>query len=409
MKDRLRELFKKQAFYKYADFKQAFADIPEIYLVTLLSSVVDNRSFQIQTTNHKGFITFRNGFYLFQPDRISDTRLPIALRVATYPVKRDIYQPITLKHEGLDQGEDDGEVQEVSVDVEEEVNVEGVLRFWNEFSKWFLRMKGGSKDGEVSTTLLSLVNTRYSKNKNELRRMKEILEMITYFYVSIYSSAELLDHYQRVLYKFLWDEILTNAEQIAVFGELADDADLLTVWEEQVLESDDSIAFRNLNPTTGKMEYMCDGKPCNDAIIKLLEDPENDPYQNIKADSSKTGEVYGTVNFKRGIFVFKTNRPVAPGKKPDVGSECGNVSTVSAHMKLIKEIGELSARYARTTMGLQTEVLEGARTFKKNSNKVCMLTDLALRMLDSMGTNGKRWFYRPISTIKTGHRGLLRK
>ena len=409
MKDRLRELFKKQAFYKYADFKQAFADIPEISLVTLLSSVVDNRSFQIQTANHKGFITFRNGFYLFQPDRISDTRLPIALRVATYPVKRDIYQPIILKHEGVDQDEDDGEVQEVSSEVKEEVDVEGVLRFWNEFSKWFSRMKGGPKDGDISTTLLSVVNTRYSKNKNELRRMKEILEMITYFYVSIYSSAELLDHYQKVLYKYLWDEILTNAEQIAIFGELADDKDLLNVWEEQVLESDGSIAFRNLNPTTGKMEYMCDGKPCNDAIIKLLEDPENDPYQNLKADSSKTGEVYGTVNFKRGIFVFKTNRPVAPGKKPDVGSECGNVSTVSAHIKLIKEIGELSARYAKTTMGLQTEVLEGARTFKKNSNKVCMLTDLALRMLDSMGTNGKRWFYRPISTIKTGHRGLLRK
>ena len=66
------------------------------------------------------------------------------------------------------------------------MDVEGVLRFWNEFSKWFLRMKGGPKDGEVSTTLVSLVNTRYSKNKNELRRMKEILEMITYFYVFIH-------------------------------------------------------------------------------------------------------------------------------------------------------------------------------------------------------------------------------
>jgi Type III restriction enzyme, res subunit len=412
MKDRLRELFKKQAFYKYADFKQAFADIPEISLVTLLSSVVDNRSFQIQTANHKGFITFRNGFYLFQPDHISDTRLPIALRVATYPVKRDIYQPITLApnpQDADDDGEDEGETQGKDVEAAEEVDVQGVLRFWTEFTKWFSRMKGGPKDGDVSTTLVSLITARYSKNKNELRRMKEILEMITYFYVSIYSSPELVDHYQSVLYKFLWDEILTNAEQIAIFGELADDADLLPVWEEQVLESDGSIAFRNLNPTTGKIEYMCDGKPCNDAIIKLLEDPENDPYQNIKADSSKTGEVYGTVNFKRGIFVFKTNRPVAPGKKPDVGSECGNVSTVSAHMKLIKEIGDLSTRYARTSMGLQTEVLEGARTFKKNSNKVCMLTDLALRMLDSMGTNGKRWFYRPISTIKTGHRGLLRK
>ena len=233
--------------------------------------------------------------------------------------------------------------------------------------------------------------------------------MITYFYVSVHTSAELLEHYKMTLYKYLWDEVLTNPEQVAVFGELADDTDLLPVWEEQVLESDGTIAFRTLNANTGKLEYSCEGQACSEAIVRLLEDPERDPYQNIKADSTKTGEVYGTVNFKRGNFVFKTNRPVLPGKKPDVGSECGNVSTVSAHIKLIKEIGELAGRYARTTMGLQTEVLEGARTFKKNSNKVCMLTDLALRMLDSMGANGKRWFYRPISTVRTGHRGLLRK
>lgn len=416
MKDRLRELFKKQAFYKYNDLKQAFADIPEISLVTLLSGIVDNRGFQVQTANHKGYITFRNGYYLFQPDRISDTRLPIALRVATYPVKRDEYDPILIAEskkaeaegEG-EEGEDEGEEGEGVAAEENEIDMEKTLQIWNEFRKWFTKMNGGAKDGDVPSTIVSLLTARYSKNKNELRRMKEILEMITYFYVSIYTSAELLDHYRNVLYKFIWDEFLTNEEQKVVFNELKEDIDLLPIWEEQVLESDGTIAFRILNPNTGKLEYNCDGAPCNEALVRLLEDPTRDPYQNIKADLSKTGEIYGTVNFKRGIFVFKTNRPVTPGKKPDVGSECANVSTVSAHIKLLKEIGQLSARYIRTTMGFQTEVIEGARTFKKNSNKVCMLTNMGLRVLDSMGANGKRWFYRPISTVRTGHRGLLRK
>jgi hypothetical protein len=405
-KDRLRELFKRQAFYTYDDLKQAFTDIPEISLVTLLSGIIDNRSFQIQNENHKGYITFRNGFYLFQPDRLFDTRIPIALRVATYPVKRDMYTPLvsTTATE-----EEEGEEAEEEVTVEEEIDLQKTLQVWNEFSKWITRMRGGDKEGDVPSPVLSLISARYSKNKNELRRMKEILEMITYFYVSIRSSPELLEHYRMSLYKYLWDEILTNPEQAAVFGELADDPELLHVWEEQVLESDSTIAFRTLNANTGKLEYVCEGQPCSEAIVRLLEDPERDPFQNIKADSTKTGEVYGTVNFKRGSVVFKTNRPVLPGKKPDVGSECGNVSTVSAHIKLIKEIGELAGRYIRTTMGLQVDILEGSRTFKKNSNKVCMLTDLALRMLDSMGANGKRWFYRPISTLRTGHRGLLRK
>ena len=406
-KDRLKELFKRQAFYTYEDLKEAFADIPEISLVTLLSGIIDNRSFQIQTENHKGYITFRNGFYLFQPDRLMDTRLPIALRVATYPVKRDLYTPLASTVAAVEE-EGEAEAEEVAIE-EEEIDTQKTLIFWNEFSKWVSRMRGGAKDSDVPATIQSLISARYSKNKNELRRMKEIMEMITYFYVSVHTSAELLEHYKMTLYKYVWDEVLTNPEQVAVFGELADEADLLPVWEEQVLESDGTIAFRTLNANTGKLEYSCEGQPCSEAIVRLLEDPERDPYQNIKADSTKTGEVYGTVNFKRGNFVFKTNRPVLPGKKPDVGSECGNVSTVSAHLKLIKEIGELAGRYARTTMGLQTEVLEGSRTFKKNSNKVCMLTDLALRMLDSMGANGKRWFYRPISTLRTGHRGLLRK
>jgi hypothetical protein len=30
-------------------------------------------------------------------------------------------------------------------------------------------------------------------------------------------------------------------------------------------------------------------------------------------------------------------------------------------------------------------------------------------MLDTLRADNKRWFYRPISTLVTGHRGILRK
>ena len=158
-KDRLRELFKRQAFYTYDDLKEAFADIPEISLVTLLSGIIDNRSFQIQNENHKGYITFRNGFYLFQPDRLVDTRLPIALRVATYPVKRDQYTPLVAA--AAEEEGEEAEAEEVAVE-EEEIDVQKTLIFWNECSKWFSRMRGGAKDGDAPATVLSLIAARYS-------------------------------------------------------------------------------------------------------------------------------------------------------------------------------------------------------------------------------------------------------
>ena len=55
--------------------------------------VVDNKGFIVQHGGKDGYIIYRNGFYLFQPLELIDLSVPIALRVARLPVKRDMYVP----------------------------------------------------------------------------------------------------------------------------------------------------------------------------------------------------------------------------------------------------------------------------------------------------------------------------
>jgi hypothetical protein len=45
----------------------------------------------------------------------------------------------------------------------------------------------------------------------------------------------------------------------------------------------------------------------------------------------------------------------------------------------------------------------------KNSVRACARTDVLLRYLDKQKVSGKRWFYRPVATLKTKHRGILPK
>ena len=45
----------------------------------------------------------------------------------------------------------------------------------------------------------------------------------------------------------------------------------------------------------------------------------------------------------------------------------------------------------------------------KNSVRACALTDIALRFMDELHVDGKKWFYRPLATFYTKHPGILRK
>jgi hypothetical protein len=68
-------------------------DVPRPNLSELLISVVDNRMFQVTHGGLSGYIRYCNRYFIFQPNVYGDLAIPMALRVAKIPVRRDIYRP----------------------------------------------------------------------------------------------------------------------------------------------------------------------------------------------------------------------------------------------------------------------------------------------------------------------------
>ena len=250
-----------------------------------------------------------------------------------------------------------------------------------------------------------MIKRRYGSNKKEVEKVMNSFEMIPWLYTAV-RETEYRDSLGDAMCEMIWDEYLKQREQEALFtlSITTRDTDIMTVAEEHQVGSGSETGYRSINPSTGVLEYKCGNLPCSPALIKVFEDDDSDPLKGIKANNEVSAPLYGSVTYKRGAFVFKTNKPVSKEKKhPDKGSECAIVSTVAAHRKTLTEIGDMARASVGTDFDLNTATLENRRPFK-NSARFCALTDLVLRIL-SKEDDRKIWFYRPIAAFKSGHKG----
>ncbi len=418
LRERLRRVFLEQPYFRYQELRTLFNDIPEIALVNLLSEIVNNRNFLFGTPNHQGYITFRNGYYLFQPIRILDLRIPMAIRAAEYPVKRDNYEYTKVEPAKVEAG-----LTTVS-----KVDVSKLMELWSLCLKWCMDLSVPNRTGAMPPGLEALLRKRYEYSADKLRRILEELSMITYFYNNIKTNAPLLQTYKDVVMLFLWDEYLTNDEQFTLFKQLRNDATsdsiMSAVWAENKLTLGSDIGFRLIQRFSGKFEYYSYRSQSNTFEVELSDrmiqgfERENKKTFGLRANKNTCGYIYGTLNVKRGEFVLKTNTSVdANDEDPSAedkgkkGRECAGSSASKYHKDKLYEIGSKAAELTalKTDLGLNADTIEkGPRSLPKtNSNMICTLTDLALRMLDARAVDTKRWFFRPIATLKTGHPSIV--
>jgi len=207
------------------------------------------------------------------------------------------------------------------------------------------------------------------------------------------------------------------------------------------LEKEGKTIFRYVNSRNGGIEYMCGKEKCSQAEVRILEKDPLDPMNSLEANRDTTGRIYGFIipKIKEGKFVLKTNDvSVNKGVIPNKGKECENVSTISGHKKQLVEIREILVGLGYPPFLLTDSVLnekdqrekpeEGAKkkkgtermteenkmkeTLLKNTRKfqnvvkACSLKNIILRMLDRLerSKKRKRYFYRPIATIKSKHK-----
>jgi hypothetical protein len=469
----IRNLFKerKQPFFQMEDIREKLSAVPPKAVSGLLSEIINNKSFRIQMPTGKpgkmidGYIVYRNGYYMFQPDYLADIRIPLALRVADVPVKRDSFEPTRIKvtplpgaaaPEATEEAPPEAEAEHIVLDP-----VEGTLTaYWRTIKDWAISIsKGEAPVEDLPEAVQKAISERYTGDA-ELRENDQLI-MVNWLYEHIQTTdyGDKKPQYLRVLSEALlgmvWDESLKPSEQIELLSKETDPLATVTGKSAgQIVENGGTKAFRYIDTATGSIKYVCANKPCSDAVTAVFEGDKKDPLHGIQANSTNTGPIYGFMvpKGKEGRLVFKTNdRPVAAGTKPEKGGECSIVSTIALHIIMLKEIAGLMEKEGYPTFILVEKYLDekilrkkqeekaeeeakrtgqkyeksvsditiratsyakkGKHPFKtrtfENAVRACALKDIILRWIDIMQKQkaGRRYFYRPIAALKSGHKG----
>jgi hypothetical protein len=268
--------------------------------------------------------------------------------------------------------------------------------------------------------------------------------MINWMYEHIQTSEEYSQEqkniYNRVLgetlLEFIWDESLRPNEQLQLI--LSGNPTAKGAAKEQIIRNGDIEAFRFVDPITGIIKYICGSVPCSSAVAKEFDKDAGDPLNSLKANTANTGQIYGFLvpKAKERRLVFKTSSAPPPGGKPEKGGECAIISTISYHIQMLKDISNLlvtegyprfilvenvldeKARVKREKKEAEAAGIKGfVATLKpenrrfENAVRACALKNIIFRFITIMNAakDGRRYFYRPIAALKSGHKGTVMK
>jgi hypothetical protein len=392
IKQLIRERFEEQPFYQSEDLWSIFGlmNIPRLIATDLLREIVNNKMFQIRHGNISGYIRYCNGYYLFQPNVYTDLTIPLAIRTARFPVKRDQYTPIMYE---VPESEEQQE--------ERETHLESAESFWSTVMEWI---------GELA------VNARYhpppvemerhikSASDNPSETYLQILEMIQLFHSSFHTSTpKNPESFRKALLFYFWDEWMTIEEQ--TFLVRSTGLNLHELIRENQYPFGKMIVNRYLHPKTGAVYFTCEeGKECMKSVVDQIQRSTTDPLRQLQVNKKTTGMLYGYNVPKDGHMVFKTNKSPEVNGKIGRGSECMIVSNVKEHLINLMSIGEILQTHVHTNFNLDRESLITERSIK-GSVRICTLMNVLLRFMDAERINDKRWFFRSVEAYYTGHKG----
>jgi hypothetical protein len=397
LKERVRALFAEQAYYQSEDLWNLFADIPRIAAVDLLTDIIDNKNFQVKHGELTGYIRYCNGYYLFQPNAYLDLSIPLSIRVAKFPIKRDIFTPIEY------------EIPDVVEESDEKINTtQTIEEFWKVLSEWCRQLSISSKyikqPNEIEQRILTIVGD----DAEALDKYRQIMEMIEWYFISFQKSTNKnAEAFRKSLVQYFWDEWLTLEEQIFIV--FSTGLNVLDCIRENQYQLGKILVNRFIDPKTGEIQYLCEGGTiCMKSIVDEINRDKNDPIKRFALNNKTTGKLYGFIVPKNGDVVFKTGEPPAEGGNVGRGKECSNVSTMTGHIANLIEIGDILKTSGKTDFDLNRGIILGGDRKIKNSTRACTLMNLLIRYLDADQTQNKRWFFRIVQAYYKGHKGTFR-
>lgn len=401
LKKTIEALFREQPFWDTGTLQQTLSeqDASDIAIDMTLRDIVNNRQFRIQVGSQKGYILFKNGYFLFQPERYQDQAIPMAIRVADVPIKRDIF---TYEEQQL------ASVEEIQGPEQKDTTS---LRLWTLLVNWVSRVV--SKEltkvtTDIETEIDILVNKNQKKRDAFLSKLKIILHLA--------AKVDRPDAFRMAVLQYIWDEWLTNAQKVASLTPPTEG--MINIAEESFLKRGSTNVVRLMNPETGLVEYFCEGTPCPSLVVEGIQREKGDPVKQRTADRETTASEdasYGFLVPKQGVLIMKNQPPHGKGKKPGVGQECTGGSYQYDQVNRFLPLGQALDEDGLANLGLtameltSTEYISDYRHIFNNIFNSCALLDIILRYMDQLKVNGKRWFFRPLAAFFSGHVGKIQK
>jgi hypothetical protein len=80
---------------------------------------------------------------------------------------------------------------------------------------------------------------------------------------------------------------------------------------------------------------------------------------------------------------------------------------MTGHINQLVEVGDILRDSNLGDLDLRREVLISSRPVR-NATRACCLLEMFMRYIDLQDLRGQRWFFRPVASYYTGHKGLFR-
>jgi hypothetical protein len=420
---KLKAIFKEQTWYRWADIQKMFPDIPETILLGLLTRIVENKSIKFSNGAFEGYIIYRNDLFLFQPNTIQDTHIPIALRYGRYPIKKDSYEPTARIQQTLGATKTKPAIKvaglsaPAGVAAGEPQAIKGpppftrpdmalVKAFWIEANNWIDSWNYDTVPAVegIPATLSKAIIEYLEGDKAKKEVIETRLKKLQWWGRSIGAVEGGLEDLKKVGRQYIWDNFIKAREQIGLLQEGVPYQDV--AGDEQIVVLDTITAFRLLDVETKKVLYICGDRFCADSLIQQFEKSKTDPFIATRANQRVSAEVYGfTVPWEGKDIMFKTNVPKPEGSAPAGGAACSIVSNVTGHRKKIVLLGEILNRFTGSPYDLTEEILTVTRKMSSAIN-YCALMEIVMRWMDIRRARygNLRYFYRPISSFYSGHK-----
>jgi hypothetical protein len=290
------------------------------------------------------------------------------------------------------------------------MNLDAARKMWQEAVRWVDSWArpgatAGSIKEEVSPDLGAAILAYVDRDAAKRENIENRLKRLQWWGRTIVDVPDGIKDLNKVAKEFIWDSFLKPKEQIGLLGEEIASAE--EVGGEQVIRAGAVKAYRYYDPQTKIAAYLCDdGAPCPPSILQIFTASKTDPVVTARADQTKAASLYGFMVAWEGGIMFKTNKPKAVGKDPDIGAACAISSNVSGHRKKLVEIGDMLAAYSGgRRFDLTEEALKGPRKLT-GAIAFCSAMEIILRWMDHRRAayGGLRYFYRPLSSFYSKHR-----